>query len=40
MDYKVDPGLYALGEPDAESPVFVSANYKMSFDRLRGVAGA
>ena len=35
MDYKVDPGLYALGEPDDASLVFVSANYKMSFDRLR-----
>jgi acetyl-CoA decarbonylase/synthase complex subunit gamma len=35
MDYKVDPGLYALGAPDNNSPVFVSANYKMSFDRLR-----
>jgi len=35
MDYKVVPGLYALGKPDAESPVLVSANYKLSFDRLR-----
>jgi acetyl-CoA decarbonylase/synthase complex subunit gamma len=35
MDYKVDPGLYALGTPDNNSFVFVSANYKMSFDRLR-----
>ncbi|MGP8153658.1 MAG: mercury methylation corrinoid protein HgcA [Smithella sp.] len=35
MDYKVDPGLYALGTPDNNSLVFVSANYKMSFDRLR-----
>lgn len=35
MDFKVDPGLYALGRPIAETPVFVSANYKMSFDRLR-----
>jgi acetyl-CoA decarbonylase/synthase complex subunit gamma len=35
MEYKVDPGLYALGAPDETSPVFVSANYKMSFDRLR-----
>jgi hypothetical protein len=36
MDYAVDPGLYALGNPDRESPVLVSANYKMSFDELRG----
>ena len=35
MEYKVDPGLYALGTPDEHSPVFVSANYKMSFDLLR-----
>lgn len=35
MNYRVDPGLYALGSPDADSPVFVSANFKMSFDRLR-----
>jgi acetyl-CoA decarbonylase/synthase complex subunit gamma len=35
MDYRIDPGLYALGEPDQQSFVFVSANYKMSFDVLR-----
>jgi hypothetical protein len=35
MDYSIDPGLYALGNPDRESPVLVSANYKMSFDKLR-----
>ncbi len=35
MNYKVQPGLYAIGEPDATSPVLVSANYKMSFDILR-----
>ena len=29
------PGLYAAGAPGADSPVLVSANYKMSFDRLR-----
>jgi hypothetical protein len=33
--YMVDPGLYALGRPDEKSPVLVTANYKMSFDRLR-----
>ena len=36
MNYKVDPGLYALGNPDKQSPVLVTANYKMSFDSLRG----
>ena len=35
MDYSVNAGIYALGTPDDNSPVFVSANYKMSFDRLR-----
>ncbi len=35
MRFKVDPGLYALGAPDADSPVLISANFKMSFDRLR-----
>jgi acetyl-CoA decarbonylase/synthase complex subunit gamma len=35
MDYAIDPGLYALGNPDESSPVLVTANYKMSFDYLR-----
>ncbi len=35
MNYTVDPGLYAIGEPAADSPVLVTANYKMSFDRVR-----
>ncbi|MEN6488984.1 MAG: mercury methylation corrinoid protein HgcA, partial [Smithella sp.] len=35
MNYMVDPGLYALGNPDNNSPVLVTANYKMSFDYLR-----
>jgi acetyl-CoA decarbonylase/synthase complex subunit gamma len=35
MHYTVDPGLYALGNPVSASPVLVTANYKMSFDRLR-----
>jgi len=33
--YMVDPGLYAAGSPDQESDVFVTANYKLSFDALR-----
>lgn len=33
--YKVDPGLYAVGEPDDRAPVLVTANYKLSFDALR-----
>lgn len=35
MSYSVPPGLYAVGKPNPGSPVFVTANYKMSFDRLR-----
>lgn len=35
MDYKVEPGLYAVGKPDNNSPVLVSANYKLTFDVLR-----
>jgi hypothetical protein len=35
MLYIIEPGLYALGNPDAKTPVLVTANYKMSFDRLR-----
>ena len=34
-NYKVTPGLYCTGEPDKDSPVLVTANYKLSFDALR-----
>jgi hypothetical protein len=34
-DYKLAPGLYAVGHPDATAQVLVSANYKLSFDHLR-----
>jgi hypothetical protein len=33
--HRVEPGLYALGNPTPDSPVFVSANYTLSFDALR-----
>ncbi len=33
--FTVEPGLYGLGKPTADSPVLVTANYKMSFDLLR-----
>ena len=33
--HRVEPGLYALGNPGPDSPVFVSANYTLSFDALR-----
>ncbi len=35
MNYIIDPGLYALGSPTDKSNVFVTANYKLSFDKLR-----
>ncbi|HBW33956.1 mercury methylation corrinoid protein HgcA [Desulfosporosinus sp. BICA1-9] len=35
MTFTVEPGLYSLGKPHRNSPVLVSANYKMSFDSLR-----
>ena len=35
MHHRVEPGLYKLGSPTPSSPVFVSANYTLSFDALR-----
>jgi len=35
MDYIVTPGLYGVGVPDNHSDVFVSCNFKLSFDHLR-----
>ncbi len=35
MDYAIEPGLYCVGNPTEGSPVLVTANYKMTFDRLR-----
>ena len=35
MRYRISPGLYAVGAPSPDSPVLVSANYKLSFDSLR-----
>ena len=35
MRYTVEPGLYAVGAPQEDSPVLVTANYKLSFDHLR-----
>lgn len=34
-DFRVDPGLYAIGEPDMDSPILVTANYKLTFDVVR-----
>ena len=33
--YSIAPGLYAIGTPSGDSPVLVTANYKMTFDILR-----
>jgi len=33
--HRVEPGLYQLGNPALDSPVFASANYTLSFDALR-----
>lgn len=33
--YATKPGLYAIGEPDGDSDVMVSANYKLSLNHLR-----
>jgi len=35
MRYPIPPGLYAVGAPGPDSPILVSANYKVSFDKLR-----
>ena len=37
--YRVAPGLYCAGTPNEESPVLVTANYKLSFDSLRKELG-
>lgn len=39
MNYKVEPALYAIGTPAADSQVLVTSNYKMTFDRLREQLG-
>jgi len=33
--HRVEPGLYAMGNPTPDSQVFVTANYTLSFDALR-----
>ncbi len=33
--FKIPAGLYAVGHPGPDSPVLVSANYKLTFDKLR-----
>ena len=33
-NYRVAPGLYAVGTPNEYSDVFVTANYKLTFDKV------
>ncbi|MFH1975939.1 MAG: mercury methylation corrinoid protein HgcA [Pseudomonadota bacterium] len=33
--YSIAPGIYCTGRPSADSPVLVTANYKLTFDTLR-----
>jgi hypothetical protein len=35
MEHRLEPGIYSLGNPTPDSPVFVTANYTLSFDALR-----
>jgi len=35
MNYRVKPGLYAIGTPSDSSPVLVTGNFKLSFDIVR-----
>jgi len=35
MDYNVTPNLYAVGNPNESSDVYLSCNFKLSFDILR-----
>lgn len=34
-NYKIKPGLYAIGSPNSNSMVLVTSNYKLTFDTLR-----
>jgi len=34
-DYRVKPGLYAVGAPDDTAPVLVTGNYKLTIDHVR-----
>lgn len=37
--YAITPGLYCVGRPTGDSPVLVTANYKLTFDALRQELG-
>ncbi|MBS4538522.1 acetyl-CoA synthase subunit gamma [Clostridium sp. D2Q-11] len=34
-DFRIETGVYAIGDPDKTSPVLITANYKLTFDKLR-----
>lgn len=34
-NFTVTPGLHALGRPGSQSPVLITSNYRMTFDRVR-----
>jgi hypothetical protein len=40
MSYSVPPGLYRIRRPDENSPVLVTANYKLTVDSLRKELGS
>jgi hypothetical protein len=35
MGFVIEPGLYTVGQPSGQSPVLVTANYRLTFDYLR-----
>jgi hypothetical protein len=35
MRYRIQPGLYRIGKPDQNSAVLVTANYKLTVDKVR-----
>jgi acetyl-CoA decarbonylase/synthase complex subunit gamma len=35
MNYKVEPGIYAVGNPGESASVFVTCNFKLTFDHVR-----
>ena len=39
MSAIVTPGIYGIGQPDANSPVLVTANYRLTLDALRKELG-
>ncbi len=40
MKYSIAPGLYSIGSPTDESPVLVTANYRLTLNRVREAMGS